>query len=80
MSPTGAVTRGASDRSGRLRGAGCSPLPWSDFYIARGRLPARAQQQDVEDEHRQQAKQLLETARTIGLHFGTPELAVLASR
>lgn len=54
------------------------PLPWSDFYIARGRLLARIQQQGVEDEYRQQAKQLLETARTMGLHFGTPELTVLA--
>jgi tetratricopeptide (TPR) repeat protein len=54
------------------------PLPWSDFYIARGRLLARIQQHGVENEHRQQAKQLLEAARTMGLHFGTPELAVLA--
>jgi predicted ATPase len=56
------------------------PLPWSDFYIARGRLLAEVQQQGVAAGHLQQARQLLETARSMGLYVGTRELAVLVGR
>ncbi|MEN8129683.1 MAG: BTAD domain-containing putative transcriptional regulator [Pseudomonadota bacterium] len=57
-----------------------APLPWSDFYIARGRLLAKTLHLKVEEEHRQQARSLLDTARAAGLYFGTQALEALIKR
>ncbi len=55
-------------------------LPWSDFYIARGRLLAQTLGRDIETPQRLSAGHPLETARKTGLYFGTPELEALVKR
>ncbi len=55
------------------------PMTWSDFYISRGRLLARAMTGPVGEKERQRARELLSDAHDAGYYFGTPELAELAA-
>ncbi|MET0004491.1 MAG: hypothetical protein ABW087_12800 [Candidatus Thiodiazotropha sp.] len=55
------------------------PLPWSDFYIERGRLLASHLSGEC-DQMSQQAENLLDAAARAGIHTGTQELkAVIAT-
>lgn len=53
------------------------PLPWSDFYIERGRLLAETGSGSVTEAQRQRARGLLDRAKEAGIHYGTPELSAL---
>ncbi|PVV08856.1 MAG: hypothetical protein B6D77_10955 [gamma proteobacterium symbiont of Ctena orbiculata] len=54
------------------------PLPWSDFYIARGRLLAQNLRSEGDREVSLQAKQLLDAAAKAGIHTGTQALKIIA--
>ncbi|MES9972357.1 MAG: BTAD domain-containing putative transcriptional regulator [Candidatus Thiodiazotropha sp.] len=56
------------------------PLPWSDFFIARGRLLAQHLGSKNDREMSLQAKQLLQTAAKTGIHTGTRALQEIASK
>ncbi|MEW8292526.1 MAG: BTAD domain-containing putative transcriptional regulator [Candidatus Thiodiazotropha endolucinida] len=55
------------------------PLPWSDFYIERGRLLALNLTGKCDRESSRQAERLLEAAAKAGIHTGTQELKTIAA-
>ncbi|MEW8029610.1 MAG: BTAD domain-containing putative transcriptional regulator [Candidatus Thiodiazotropha sp.] len=55
------------------------PLPWSDFYIERGRLLALNLTGKCDRKSSRQAESLLEAAAKAGIHTGTQELKTIAA-